>query len=267
MWSALFRTIFILSGSFTLQHTPRLPGGCTLQAHLLWVLALTLIATTLCLQIEFSSHWPSICAFSHSLSSPMLQWESRPDGVFPGKIIISHTRVTFLHASGNSVAKQGTFLFLAIGNRSTDKERILGLLQPLNRWQNLESARRSLPLLAGINAHNPGNSCMFITQDLHGWSGTKWEGPGLPCQVPEHLSTAPLPTHPPLHAADAHMHPFFICSPKDALLPGRVPKQNYPVQKRQHIWEGKGYFRETFLLAQTEAKPWRTEGQVNVPQW
>lgn len=41
--------------------------------------------------------------------------ESRPDRAFPGKIIISHTRVTFLHASGKSVPKQGTFLFLATG--------------------------------------------------------------------------------------------------------------------------------------------------------
>jgi len=151
----------------------------------------------------------------------MLQRESRPDRAFPGKIIISHTRVTFLHASGNSVPKQGKFLLLAIGKRSTGKERILELLQPLNRCQNLEYARRSWPLSAGINADNPGNSCILITRDPHGWSGTKWEPTGLPCQVSERLSTAPLPTHSPRHAADAHTHPFFICFPKDAVLPGK----------------------------------------------
>lgn len=64
-------------------------------------------------------------------------------------------------------------------------------------------------------------SAILITRDLHGQSRTKWEPTGLPCQVPEHLSTAPLSTHLPLHAADAHIHPFFICFPKDAVLPGK----------------------------------------------
>lgn len=72
---------------------------------------------------EVHSCWPSICASSPSPSPLMLQWESRPDRAFPGKTLISHTRVTFLHASGNSIPKQGTFLFLAIGKRSIDRGR------------------------------------------------------------------------------------------------------------------------------------------------
>lgn len=70
------------------------------------------------------------------------------------------------------------------------------------------------------NADNPGNLCLLVTWDLHEWSSTKWEPAAPPCQVPEHLSTAPPSTHPPSHSADAHMH-HFICFPKDTVLPGK----------------------------------------------
>lgn len=110
--------------------------------------SLSLTPATLRPQVKLSSCWPSICAFSQSLSSPMLQRKADQTEHSLGKWS------SLIPGSHSYMLLESLFLNKAHScswqlEEEHRQERILGLFQPLNRCQNLEYVRRSLPLLAG----------------------------------------------------------------------------------------------------------------------
>lgn len=173
--------------------------------HLLWALALALIA--LCcaagqVQLvltsiwDFSSPYPPPCCSGKRDQSQRYPWENYhlsyqghiPTGFW--KLFLNKAHSCSCQSVRGVQTRRG---FQDFNNNLTD----------VKSW--------SMPLLAGEKSNYPGSWGLLIPRDLQGWSSTQWEWIEGLYQVPKNPSTAPLPTHPPPHAADAHA-PLYLFS-------------------------------------------------------